>query len=85
METPAPLETAEVGGADWSFAHEREASKFADHLTRRYHTAKVQHLAVRSRLVVRVHVLDEIASARASWQRKRIRLRGGVSGETGLG
>ncbi|MGA9391663.1 MAG: septal ring lytic transglycosylase RlpA family protein [Candidatus Sulfotelmatobacter sp.] len=44
MQTPAPLET----GGKWavqigSFAHEREADELADHLTRRYRTAKVQH------------------------------------------
>ncbi|MFZ0420894.1 MAG: septal ring lytic transglycosylase RlpA family protein [Candidatus Sulfotelmatobacter sp.] len=61
MQTPAPLAT----GGKWavqigSFAHEREASKFADHLTRRYHTAKVQHFGSPiGDWWVRVHVLDD--------------------------
>jgi rare lipoprotein A len=61
METPAPLET----GGKWavqigSFAHEQEASKFADHLTRRYRTAKVQHFGSPiGDWWVRVHVLDD--------------------------
>ncbi|MFZ0319683.1 MAG: septal ring lytic transglycosylase RlpA family protein [Candidatus Sulfotelmatobacter sp.] len=61
MQTPAPLES----GGKWavqigSFAHEREASKFADHLTRRYRTAKVQHFGSPiGDWWVRVHVLDD--------------------------
>jgi rare lipoprotein A len=61
METPVPLET----GGKWavqigSFAHEREASKFADHLERRYRTAKVQHFGSPiGDWWVRVHVLDD--------------------------
>ena len=60
METPAPLET----GGKWavqigSFSHEREASKFADRLSRRYRTAKVQHFGSPiGDWWVRVHVLD---------------------------
>src|SRR3984957_10319356 len=46
MQTPSPLDT----GGKWavqigSFAHEPEASKFADHLARRYRTAKVLRFA----------------------------------------
>jgi rare lipoprotein A len=61
MQTPAPLEA----GGRWavqigSFAHEREASKFADHLTRRYRTAKVQHFGSPiGDWWVRVHVLED--------------------------
>jgi rare lipoprotein A len=61
MQTPLPLST----GGKWavqigSFAHEREASKFADHLTRRYRTAKVQHFGSPiGDWWVRVHVLDD--------------------------
>lgn len=61
MQTPAPLDT----GGKWavqigSFAHEREASKFADHLTRRYRTAKVQHFGSPvGDWWVRVRVLDD--------------------------
>lgn len=61
MQTPAPLET----GGRWvvqvgSFAHEREASKFADHLARRYSTAKVKHFGSPiGDWWVRVHVLDD--------------------------
>ncbi|MGA9075636.1 MAG: septal ring lytic transglycosylase RlpA family protein [Candidatus Sulfotelmatobacter sp.] len=61
MQTPAPLETGgkwavQIGG----FAQEREASKFADHLTRRYNTAKVQHFASPAGdWWVRVRVLDD--------------------------
>jgi rare lipoprotein A len=61
MQTPAPLET----GGRWavqigSFAHEREASNFADHLTRRYRTAKVQHFGSPiGEWWVRVHVLED--------------------------
>lgn len=61
MQTPLPLAT----GGKWavqigSFAHEREASKFADHLTHRYRTAKVQHFGSPiGDWWVRVHVLDD--------------------------
>jgi rare lipoprotein A len=46
MQTPAPLDTGgkwavQIGG----FPHEDEATKLADHLTRRYRTAKVQRFA----------------------------------------
>ena len=46
MQTPAPLETGgkwavQIGG----FPHEHEANKLADHLTRRYRTAKVLRFA----------------------------------------
>lgn len=60
MQTPEPLAT----GGKWavqigSFAHEQEASKFADHLARRYQTAKVQHFGSPiGDWWVRVHVLD---------------------------
>lgn len=60
MQTPEPLAT----GGKWvvqigSFAHEQEASKFADHLARRYQTAKVQHFgSPTGDWWVRVHVLD---------------------------
>jgi rare lipoprotein A len=42
LQSPAPLESGgkwavQIGG----FPHEQEASELADHLTRRYHTAKV--------------------------------------------
>ncbi len=61
MQSPVPLET----GGKWavqigSFAHEREAGKFAEHLTRRYRTAKVQHFGSPvGDWWVRVHVLDD--------------------------
>jgi rare lipoprotein A len=61
MVTPAPLET----GGRWavqigSFAHEKEATKFADHLSRRYSTAKVQHFGSPiGDWWVRVHVLND--------------------------
>jgi len=61
MQTPAPLES----GGRWavqigSFAHEQEASKFADHLTRRYRTAKVQHFGSPvGDWWVRVRLLDD--------------------------
>ncbi len=61
METPASLES----GGRWavqigSFPHEQEASKFADHLTRRYRTAKVQHFGSPvGDWWVRVRVLDD--------------------------
>lgn len=60
MQTPEPLAT----GGKWavqigSFAHEQEASKFADHLARRYQTAKVQYFGSPvGDWWVRVHVLD---------------------------
>ncbi len=61
MKTPVPLAT----GGKWavqigSFAHEREASQFADHLTRRYRTAKVKHFGSPvGDWWVRVRVLDD--------------------------
>ena len=61
MQTPLPLET----GGKWavqigSFAHEPEASKFADHLAHRYSTAKVQHFGSPvGDWWVRVHVLND--------------------------
>ncbi len=61
MQAPAPIET----GGRWavqigSFPHELEASKFADHLTRRYRTAKVQHFGSPvGDWWVRVRVLDD--------------------------
>jgi rare lipoprotein A len=61
MQAPAPLDT----GGKWavqigSFAHEREADKLADHLTRRYRTAKVQHFGSPiGDWWVRVRVLDD--------------------------
>lgn len=61
MQAPVALD---VGGK-WavqigSFAHEREASKFADHLARRYQTAKVQHFGSPiGDWWVRVRVLDD--------------------------
>ena len=61
MQTPAPLS---IGGR-WavqigSFPREREASKFADHLTRRYSTAKVTHFGSPvGDWWVRVRVLDD--------------------------
>jgi len=61
MQTPLPLET----GGKWavqigSFAHQPEASKFADHLARRYSTAKVQHFGSPvGDWWVRVHVLND--------------------------
>jgi rare lipoprotein A len=60
MQTPEPLATGgkwavQIGG----FAHEQAASKFADHLARRYQTAKVQHFGSPvGDWWVRVHVLD---------------------------
>jgi rare lipoprotein A len=60
MQTPEPL----AAGGKWavqigSFAHEQEATKFADHLARRYQTAKVQHFGSPiGDWWVRVHVLD---------------------------
>ena len=61
MQTPVPLDT----GGRWavqigSFPHEQEASKFADHLTHRYRTAKVQHFGSPvGDWWVRVRVLDD--------------------------
>jgi rare lipoprotein A len=61
MQAPVPLAT----GGKWavqigSFAHEREASKFADHLTHRYQTAKVRHFgSPAGDWWVRVRVLDD--------------------------
>jgi rare lipoprotein A len=61
MQTPLPLGT----GGKWavqigSFAHEPEASKFAEHLARRYSTAKVQHFGSPvGDWWVRVHVLND--------------------------
>ncbi len=61
MQTPAPLDT----GGKWAvqigaFAHSEEATKFADHLSRRYHTAKVQHFgSPAGDFWVRVRVLDD--------------------------
>jgi rare lipoprotein A len=61
MQTPAPLDTGgkwavQIGG----FPHEREAAKFADHLARRYRTAKVLKFASPAGdWWVRVRVLDD--------------------------
>jgi rare lipoprotein A len=61
VQTPAPLES----GGRWavqigSFPHEQEASKFADHLTRRYRTVKAQHFGSPvGDWWVRVRVLDD--------------------------
>jgi rare lipoprotein A len=61
MQTPAPLETGgkwavQIGG----FPHEHEAGKVADHLTRRYRTAKVLRFASPAGdWWVRVRVLDD--------------------------
>ena len=61
MQTPAPLETGgkwavQIGG----FTHEREASELANHLTRRYRTAKVLKFASPAGdWWVRVRVLDD--------------------------
>lgn len=61
MQTPAPLETGgkwavQIGG----FPHEEAADKLADHLMRRYHTAKVQRFASPAGdWWVRVRVLDD--------------------------
>jgi rare lipoprotein A len=61
MQTPAPLETGgkwavQIGG----FPHEKEANKLADHLTRRYRTAKVLRFASPAGdWWVRVRVLDD--------------------------
>jgi len=61
MQAPAPLESGgkwavQIGG----FPHEHEATKVADHLTRRYHTAKVQRFnSPAGDWWVRVRVLDD--------------------------
>jgi rare lipoprotein A len=61
MQTPAPLET----GGKWAvqigaFPHEKEAGKVADHLTRRYRTAKVLRFSSPTGdWWVRVRVLDD--------------------------
>jgi rare lipoprotein A len=61
MQTPAPLETGgrwavQIGG----FPHEKEARQLADHLKRRYQTAKVQRFASPAGdWWVRVRVLDD--------------------------
>ena len=61
MQTPAPLEAGgrwavQIGG----FPHEKEARQLADHLTRRYHTAKVLCFASPAGdWWVRVRVLDD--------------------------
>ncbi|MFZ0771320.1 MAG: septal ring lytic transglycosylase RlpA family protein [Candidatus Sulfotelmatobacter sp.] len=61
MQTPAPLETGgkwavQIGG----FPREREANELADHLTRRYRTAKVLRFASPAGdWWVRVRLLDD--------------------------
>jgi rare lipoprotein A len=61
MQTPAPLESGgkwavQIGG----FPHEQAATKLADHLTRRYHTAKVLRFASPAGdWWIRVRVLDD--------------------------
>jgi rare lipoprotein A len=61
MQTPAPMETGgkwavQIGG----FPHEEAADKLADHLKRRYRTAKVQSFASPAGdWWVRVRVLDD--------------------------
>lgn len=61
MQTPVPLETGgkwavQIGG----FPHEEAAGKLADHLTRRYRTAKVQRFSSPAGdWWVRVRVLDD--------------------------
>lgn len=61
MQTPLPLDTGgkwavQIGG----FPHEKEASKLADHLTRRYRTARVLRFASPAGdWWVRVRVLDD--------------------------
>jgi rare lipoprotein A len=61
MQTPAPLDrggkwAVQIGG----FPHEKEATKLADHLTRRYHTAKVLRFASPAGdWWIRVRVLDD--------------------------
>ena len=61
MQTPAPIETGgkwavQIGG----FPDKNEAAHLADHLTRRYHTAKVQRFnSPAGDWWVRVRVLDD--------------------------
>jgi rare lipoprotein A len=61
MQTPAPIETGgkwavQIGG----FPDKNEATQLADHLTRRYHTAKVQRFnSPAGDWWVRVRVLDD--------------------------
>ena len=61
MQTPAPLDSGgkwavQIGG----FPHEGAATKLADHLTRRYHTAKVLRFASPAGdWWIRVRVLDD--------------------------
>ena len=61
LETPAPIET----GGRWAvqigaFADEHGAGELADHLSRRYHTAKVLHfVSPTGDWWVRVRVLDD--------------------------
>ena len=61
METPAPLDSGgkwavQIGG----FPDEDAATEFADHLTRRYHTAKVLRFASPAGdWWIRVRVLDD--------------------------
>jgi rare lipoprotein A len=61
LETPAPLDSGgkwavQIGG----FTDEHAANKLADHLTRRYHTAKVQRFASPAGdWWIRIRVLDD--------------------------
>ena len=61
MQCPAPIDSGgrwavQIGG----FPHEKEAAKVADHLTRRYSTAKVQKFpSPKGDWWVRVRVLDD--------------------------
>jgi rare lipoprotein A len=61
MQTPAPLESGgkwavQIGG----FPHEHAATKLADHLTRRYHTAKVLRFASPAGdWWIRIRVIDD--------------------------
>jgi rare lipoprotein A len=61
MQCPAPIESGgrwavQIGG----FLHEKEAAKVADHLTRRYSTAKVQKFpSPKGDWWIRVRVLDD--------------------------
>jgi rare lipoprotein A len=61
MKTPAPLDT----GGRWAvqigaFDQQKEAQELVDHLTRRYHTAKVQKfISPMGVWWVRVHVLED--------------------------
>ena len=88
MEAPVPLGS----GGKWavqigSFPNEDGAAKLADHLKRRYHTAKVQRTSASPTgdWWVRVRVLDDDRE-RAGKARRRNRDFGGrgVSGEAGL-